>query len=61
MRALTAASLADLARIPLMASILCQLHAVAPNQPLPAGRGQIYADFISLLYKRQHAAGASGS
>lgn len=60
MRALTAASLADLARIPLMASILCQLHAVAPNQPLPAGRGQIYADFISLLYKRQHAAGASG-
>ncbi|MFF1263583.1 MULTISPECIES: helix-turn-helix domain-containing protein [unclassified Streptomyces] len=60
MRALTAASLADLARIPLMASILCQLHAVAPDQPLPASRGQIYSDFISLLYKRQHAAGASG-
>lgn len=60
MRALTAASLADLARIPLMASILCQLHAIAPDQPLPASRGQIYSDFISLLYKRQHAAGASG-
>lgn len=60
MRALTAASLADLARIPLMASILCQLHAVAPDRPLPASRGQIYSDFISLLYKRQHAVGASG-
>ncbi|MGW1626291.1 helix-turn-helix domain-containing protein [Streptomyces sp. NPDC002172] len=60
MRALTAASLADLGRIPLMASILCQLHAVAPDKPLPASRGQIYSDFISLLYKRQHAVGASG-
>lgn len=59
-QALAAASLADLARIPLMASILCQLHAVAPEKPLPASRGQIYSDFISLLYKRQHTVGASG-
>ncbi|MFJ9752366.1 helix-turn-helix domain-containing protein [Streptomyces chartreusis] len=59
-QALAAASLADLARIPLMASILCQLHAVAPDKPLPASRGQIYSDFISLLYKRQHTVGASG-
>lgn len=59
-QALVAASLADLARIPLMASILCQLHAVAPDKPLPASRGQIYSDFISLLYKRQHTVGVSG-
>jgi hypothetical protein len=34
-RALVAASLADLARIPLMASILCQLHASLRTSPCP--------------------------
>ncbi|MDQ0310236.1 transcriptional regulator with XRE-family HTH domain [Kitasatospora herbaricolor] len=46
--------LADLARIPLMASMLCQLHAAAPGRPLPAGRGQIYRDFIRLLHRQQY-------
>ena len=55
-RALARANLVDLARIPLMASLLCQLHAAAPDQPLPASRGQIYQDFITLLHKRQYAA-----
>ncbi|MHA5051109.1 NACHT domain-containing protein [Streptomyces sp. SD15] len=46
--------LTELTRIPLMASLLCQLHADAPDQDLPTSRGQIYRDFIALLHKRQH-------
>ncbi|MGW2137649.1 HEAT repeat domain-containing protein [Streptomyces sp. NPDC001773] len=47
--------LAGLARIPLMTSMLCQLHATAPQRALPASRGDIYRDFIALLHERQHA------
>ncbi|WP_344626594.1 hypothetical protein, partial [Kitasatospora arboriphila] len=50
--------LADLARVPLMAAMLCQLHAATIDQgmsgpPLPSSRGQIYRDFIALLRKSQ--------
>ncbi|MET9595642.1 helix-turn-helix domain-containing protein [Streptomyces sp. NPDC006516] len=57
---LARAGLADLARIPLMTSMLCQVHAAAPDTPLPAGRGQIYRDFIDLLHKHQYADGPTG-
>ncbi|WP_405764006.1 hypothetical protein OHU34_43315 [Streptomyces sp. NBC_00080] len=46
--------LAGLARIPLMASLLCQLYAATPGQPLPAVRGAIYAEFARMLHKRQY-------
>ncbi|MFF0094600.1 NACHT domain-containing protein, partial [Streptomyces canus] len=59
-RALARSRLADVARIPLMASMLCQLHAAAPGQPLPAGRGRIYHDFIDLLHKHQYTSGPTG-
>ncbi|MFF5523090.1 HEAT repeat domain-containing protein [Streptomyces coeruleorubidus] len=59
--ALDGSRLTALARVPLMAAMLCQLHAAAPDQPLPAGRGGIYDRFITLLHKRQHTADASGS
>ncbi|MEU4089254.1 NACHT domain-containing protein [Streptomyces aureus] len=49
-----------LARIPLMLSMLCQLHAAAPDRPLPKTRGRIYGDFITELHKRQHAPGPGG-
>ncbi|MFL1897547.1 NACHT domain-containing protein [Streptomyces tauricus] len=52
---LTRTHLLQLARIPLMASMLCQLHAAAPDRPLPSSRSQIYRDFSTLLHKRQHA------
>ncbi|MGW1713863.1 NACHT domain-containing protein [Streptomyces sp. NPDC002156] len=55
---LDSSRLADLARIPLMTAMLCQLHAAAPDQPLPASRGQIYRDFIILLGKRQNPSAA---
>ncbi|MFE7647486.1 helix-turn-helix domain-containing protein [Streptomyces phaeoluteigriseus] len=45
----------DLARVPLMTSMLCHLYAAAPGQPLPAGRGQIYEAFTALLHQRQYA------
>ncbi|NUR30247.1 MAG: helix-turn-helix domain-containing protein, partial [Catenulispora sp.] len=54
--ALTRSHLAELARIPLMISMLCQLHGKALDQPLPASRGQIYRDFIVLLHQHQHQA-----
>ena len=59
--ALDSSRLAALARVPLMAAMLCQLHAAAPDQPLPAGRGGIYDRFTALLHKRQHTGDASGS
>jgi hypothetical protein len=46
--------LAGLARIPLTASLLCQLRAAAPTDPLPGVRGEIYAQFARLLHKRQY-------
>ena len=37
-----------------MTAMLCQLHAADPEQPLPASRGDIYEQFVALLYERQH-------
>ncbi|WP_189717793.1 NACHT domain-containing protein [Streptomyces phaeofaciens] len=47
--------LSEPARIPLMASMLCQLHAHDPGRRLPEGRSEAYRLFINLLYRRQHA------
>ncbi|MFJ6742857.1 NACHT domain-containing protein [Streptomyces sp. NPDC091279] len=51
--------LAAVARVPLMAAMLCQLHATAPDQPLAGGRGEIYDRFTTLLHRHQHAFDAS--
>ncbi|MET9468043.1 HEAT repeat domain-containing protein [Streptomyces sp. NPDC006544] len=59
--ALDRSRLLALARVPLMAAMLCQLHAAAPEQPLPAGRAGIYDSFTTLLHKRHYTADASGS
>ncbi|WP_369223463.1 trypsin-like peptidase domain-containing protein [Streptomyces sp. R39] len=56
--ALDTAGLTELARVPLTMSMLCQLRAGAPGDPLPRGRGGIYQDFVELLHDRQYAAGA---
>ncbi|WP_189746113.1 NACHT domain-containing protein [Streptomyces nojiriensis] len=58
LRALDRTRLAALAHVPLMTAMLCQLHAAAPEQPLPAGRGQVYRDFIELLHRHQRRAGS---
>ncbi|MEU0602213.1 hypothetical protein ABZ484_28865, partial [Streptomyces sp. NPDC006393] len=50
-RALRDASLAELARTPLMASMLCQLHLSHPDRPLPKGRTEVYEDFTYLVYE----------
>ncbi|MEV0181764.1 NACHT domain-containing protein [Streptomyces sp. NPDC050625] len=54
-RAADRTRLAELTRIPLMASLLCQLHREAPDDYLPTSRGEIYASFVALLHKRQHS------
>ncbi|RSN18741.1 hypothetical protein DMH25_00325 [Streptomyces sp. WAC 01325] len=54
-RAADRTRLAELTRIPLMASLLCQLHREAPDEYLPTSRGEIYASFVALLHKRQHS------
>jgi HEAT repeat protein len=61
LQALSRTRLGDLARNPLMASLLCQLHAAAPDQPIPASRGQIYHNYISLLHKHQYASPSSSN
>ncbi|MGW1873956.1 trypsin-like peptidase domain-containing protein [Streptomyces sp. NPDC001975] len=55
---LHAMGLIDLARVPLTMSMLCQLHAKVPAEPLPRGRGEIYRGFVDLLHERQYVAGA---
>ena len=58
--ALDRARLTDLARTPLMATMLCQLFAVSPGQPLPSGRAGAYAEFVDLLRQRQYEDRTSG-
>jgi hypothetical protein len=53
--------LTELAGTPLVASMLCQLRAAAPNADLPTTRGAIYQEFTELLYKRLNARGESGA
>ncbi|MFE7901013.1 NACHT domain-containing protein [Streptomyces sp. NPDC057424] len=54
LESLAGTRLTDLARTPLMASMLCQLHATHPDTPLPASRGAVYRAFTDLLNERQH-------
>ncbi|WP_225836668.1 hypothetical protein [Streptomyces sp. NK08204] len=42
----------ELARTPLMASMLCQLYAADPSKPLPSGRIGAYQAFIELVYEQ---------
>ncbi|MFG1942830.1 NACHT domain-containing protein [Nonomuraea sp. NPDC048826] len=46
--------LAELARTPLLATILCQLHAARPDRALPRDRYSIYESFLGLLRRRLH-------
>ncbi|MEV5887656.1 NACHT domain-containing protein [Streptomyces sp. NPDC052020] len=59
-RSLDHTGLSDLARTPLMATMLCQLYAARPDEPLPGSRGQLYRRFVELLHERQHTAGLTG-
>jgi HEAT repeat protein len=58
--AVARAPVAELARVPLMAVMLCQLYSADSARPLPVGRSEIYARFISLLLDRQRTAGNGG-
>ena len=42
-----------LARVPLMATMLCQLHALNPDGPIPSSRFRAYEMFVELLQARQ--------
>jgi transcriptional regulator with XRE-family HTH domain len=55
LESLAGTRLTDLARTPLMASMLCQLHAGHPETPLPTSRGAVYRAFTDLLNERQHS------
>ncbi|MCR6482771.1 HEAT repeat domain-containing protein [Amycolatopsis sp. OK19-0408] len=49
-----------LARTPLMAALLCQLHGANPDAPLPASRGEIYRKYVEQLTRRMQSADMSG-
>jgi hypothetical protein len=53
--ALRSASLAELARIPLMSFMLCQLYLAEPERPLPEGRTAVYQAFTDLMYENNHS------
>ncbi|MEV0400077.1 NACHT domain-containing protein [Actinoallomurus sp. NPDC050550] len=52
--------LTELAATPLMASIMCQLHALLPDAELPRTRGEIYYRFTLQLHRRLNSDGESG-
>ncbi|GAA2402349.1 hypothetical protein GCM10010404_70270 [Nonomuraea africana] len=52
--------LSELVRSPLMATILCQLHAVDPSYPLPRGRYGAYLRFFELLRDRFYECSPGG-
>ncbi|MGD3111922.1 NACHT domain-containing protein [Streptomyces sp. YGL11-2] len=49
---LRTSGLHELARTPLMASMLCPLYAADPTRPLPEGRTGAYRSFVELLYEQ---------
>ncbi|EOD65688.1 NACHT domain-containing protein [Amycolatopsis vancoresmycina] len=49
-----------LARTPLMAALLCQLHGANPDAPLPASRGEIFRKYVEQLTRRMQSADTSG-
>jgi HEAT repeat protein len=55
---LARSSLVELARVPLMTAMLCQLYAASPDGPLPESRGEIYRRFVAMLHQHQYRAGA---
>ncbi|AVT39642.1 hypothetical protein C6W10_27975 [Plantactinospora sp. BB1] len=48
-------SLEELARNPLMATMLCQLFVANPDRRLPPGRSRIFRDFVDLLRDRHYS------
>ncbi|MDX3099297.1 NACHT domain-containing protein [Nonomuraea angiospora] len=52
--------LRELVRNPLMATILCQLHAADPTHPLPMGRYAAYQRFYELLCDRFYDPSSTG-
>ena len=52
--------LVEVARNPLMATILCQLFAENPDASLPPGRSRIFDAFEELLNSRQYGSSAGG-
>ncbi|MDQ7911377.1 hypothetical protein RB614_43515 [Phytohabitans sp. ZYX-F-186] len=55
-RAVRYTSLAELARTPLIATMLCQLFVLRPERDLPQGRAGVYQSFVDLLRERRFAA-----
>ncbi|MET8262087.1 HD domain-containing protein, partial [Micromonospora sp. NPDC005205] len=54
------ANLEELARNPLMAAMLCQLHIADPDQIFPTGRSQLYETFVNSLFERQYRGARNG-
>ncbi|MGW1878780.1 trypsin-like peptidase domain-containing protein [Streptomyces sp. NPDC001975] len=54
------AGLEELARVPLMAALLCRLFTAHPDEAMPESRYGIYKSFIELLRERQFSDDPSG-
>ncbi|MFG1848242.1 RelA/SpoT family protein [Micromonospora carbonacea] len=54
-RELDRLGLGELARNPLMATMLCQLFVASAPRRLPRGRSRIFHDFVQLLCERQYS------
>lgn len=54
------AGMAEFARVPLMAALLCQVHAADPLRDVPRSRSELYARFIGLASARMNGPGGGG-
>ncbi|MCL7430264.1 hypothetical protein [Streptomyces sp. YS415] len=54
-------NLLELARVPLMTAMLCQLHATSSDDSLPSSRGEIYRRFTTMLRQHQYRTSVPGT
>lgn len=50
----------EVARVPLMAALLCQVYAADPGRSVPRGRSELYARFADLSAARMNGRGEAG-
>lgn len=57
---LRSVGMSNLARTPLMTSLLCQVYSMNPDGVIPDSRNALYSSFADLLHERMHSRGPSG-
>lgn len=60
MRTFAEAGMNEIARVPLMAALLCQVYAADPQRSIPRGRNELYSRFTDMVAARMNGRGEAG-